>query len=232
MCAALERDATREVARQGLEPARIVCHRSLHLKYEGTDTTLAVAADSDAAAIVAQFESRYATQYGFLMPGRALVIEAVAVEAVGATQSAADEMPAFAPRTGPLAPIRANRIYTEREHRDAPVYDRDHLRPGDAIDGPAIIRERNATTVIEPGWRATLTPRDHLIMERVEAAQRTHAIRTTADPRRLEVFNNLSMAIAEQMGVTLANTAYSVNIKERLDFSCAIFDADGNLIAN
>ena len=86
--------------------------------------------------------------------------------------------------------------------------------------------------MIEPGWRATLTPRDHLVLERVEAAQRAHAIGTTADPVLLEVFNNLFMAIAEQMGVTLANTAYSVNIKERLDFSCALFDADGNLIAN
>ena len=95
-----------------------------------------------------------------------------------------------------------------------------------------MIREPNATTVVEPGWRATLTPRDHLVLERVEAAQRAHAIGTTADPVLLEVFNNLFMAIAEQMGVTLANTAYSVNIKERLDFSCALFDADGNLIAN
>ena len=86
--------------------------------------------------------------------------------------------------------------------------------------------------MIEPGWRATLTPRDHLVLERVEAARRAHAIGTTADPVLLEVFNNLFMAIAEQMGVTLANTAYSVNIKERLDFSCALFDADGNLIAN
>ncbi|HEY5862637.1 MAG TPA: hydantoinase/oxoprolinase family protein, partial [Casimicrobiaceae bacterium] len=191
--AALEDDATREVARQGLEAARIACHRSLHLKYEGTDTTLAVAAGSDMAAIVAQFESRYATQYGFLMPGRALVIEAVAVEAVGATQSAADEAPAFAPRAGPLAPIRINRIYTEGEHRNAPVYDRDHLRPGDAIAGPAIVRERNATTVIEPGWCATLTPRDHLVLERVDEARRVYAIGTTADPVLLEVFNNLFM---------------------------------------
>src|SRR4029079_2369044 len=110
--------------------------------------------------------------------------------------------------------------------------ERDDLRPGDTIAGPAIIRERNATTVIEPGWRAARTRRDHVVMDRVEAAQRTHAIGTTADPVLLEVFNNLFMAIAEQMGVTLANTAYSVNIKERLDSSCALFDAGGNLIAN
>jgi len=228
----LENDATAEVMRQGIPAARIACERSLHVKYEGTDTTLAVAASTDVAAIVAAFESRYARQYGFLMPGRALVVEAVAVEAVGATQSAADEAPAFAPRAGPLAPLRTNRIYTDGAHRDARIFDRDDLRPGDAIDGPAILRERNATTVIEPGWRAGLTARDHLVLERVEVARRTHAIGTTADPVLLEVFNNLFMAIAEQMGVTLANTAYSVNIKERLDFSCALFDAAGNLIAN
>ncbi|MEO7498846.1 MAG: hydantoinase/oxoprolinase family protein, partial [Casimicrobiaceae bacterium] len=160
--AALEDDAVREVARQGIERARIVCHRSLHLKYEGTDTTLSVAAAGEMAPIVAQFESRYATQYGFLMPGRALVIEAVAVEAIGRTESAADAAPTFAPRVTPLAPIRVNRVYTDGALRDAPVFDRDDLRPGDTIDGPTVVRERNATTVIEPGWRATLTPHDHL----------------------------------------------------------------------
>ncbi|HET9046229.1 MAG TPA: hydantoinase B/oxoprolinase family protein, partial [Casimicrobiaceae bacterium] len=229
---ALEDDARREVLRQGIEASRITCHRSLHLKYEGTDTTLAIADSADVATIVAQFEARYSTQYGFLMPGRSLVIEAVAVEAVGKAQSAADEAPRFAARTSALSPIRINRIFTDGAHCEAPVYDRDHLRPGDTIDGPAIVRERNATTVIEPGWRATLTPRDHVVLERVVEARRVHAIGTTADPVLLEVFNNLFMAIAEQMGVTLANTAYSVNIKERLDFSCAVFDADGNLIAN
>ena len=140
--------------------------------------------------------------------------------------------PRIAPRAGPLAPIRTNRIYTDGAFRDAAVYDRLHLRPGDAIAGPAVIREDNATTVVEPGWRATFTDRGDLVLERIEAARRAHAIGTTADPILLEVFNNLFMAIAEQMGVTLANTAYSVNIKERLDFSCALFDGEGNLVAN
>ena len=125
-----------------------------------------------------------------------------------------------------------NRVYTGGRVVDAAVYDRDAMVPGDAVAGPAVIREANATTVVEPGWRATLTARGDLVLERVEAAVRAHAIGTTADPVLLEVFNNLFMAIAEQMGVTLANTAYSVNIKERLDFSCALFDAAGNLIAN
>ncbi|TMI05095.1 MAG: 5-oxoprolinase, partial [Betaproteobacteria bacterium] len=127
---------------------------------------------------------------------------------------------------------RAGRVYTGGTWRNAPVYARRDLRPGDCVTGPAVVAEQNATTVIEPDWAATLTARDHLLLERVVALRREHAIGTRADPVLLEVFNNLFMAIAEQMGVTLSNTAYSVNIKERLDFSCALFDAEGQLIAN
>ncbi|HQR12004.1 MAG TPA: hydantoinase B/oxoprolinase family protein [Casimicrobiaceae bacterium] len=230
--AALEAVARGEVAGQGIAPARIACRRTLHVKYDGTDTTLEVPAADDVATITRDFEVRYAQTYGFLMPGKPLVIEAAAVEAIGNTQATADELPAFPPRPGPLAPRKTHRVYTEGRLRDAHVYERADLRPGDAIDGPAVISERNATTVVEPGWRATLTARDDLVLDRVVAAQRAHAIGTSADPVLLEVFNNLFMAVAEQMGVTLANTAYSVNIKERLDFSCAIFDSEGHLIAN
>jgi len=228
---ALEVAARDDVARQGIEVSRIACRRTLHVKVEGTDTTIEVT-EGAIGDVVAAFEQRYAQQYGFLMPGRALVIEAVAVEAIGRTESAEDRKPAFAPRAGALRPIATQRMYTGGAHRDAKVYAREELRPDDAIDGPAIVKEPNATTVVEPGWRATLTARDDLVLERVEEARRAHAIGTTADPVLLEVFNNLFMAIAEQMGVTLANTATSVNIKERLDFSCALFDAEGNLIAN
>src|SRR5690606_33309795 len=148
------------------------------------------------------------------------------------SRSAREEASTFAPRHGALAPLKVTRLYSGGAHHDANVHAREDLRPGDAIAGPAVIRERNATTVIEPGWRATLTPLDHLVLDRVDAARRQHALGTTADPVMLEVFNNLFMAIAEQMGVTLANTAYSVNIKERLDFSCAVFDKAGQLVAN
>jgi 5-oxoprolinase (ATP-hydrolysing) len=230
--AELEAVARAEVEAQGIARSRITSRRTLHVKYEGTDTTLEIPVADAAEAIVAEFEQRYAQQYGFLMPGKSLVIEAVAVEAIGSAQAAADGLPSFAPRAGPLSPIKTRQLYTEGRFRDAHVYERADLRPGDVIAGPAVICERNATTVIEPGWRATLSGRDDLVLDRVEAAERIHAIGTTADPVLLEVFNNLFMAIAEQMGVTLANTAYSVNIKERLDFSCAIFDSDGNLIAN
>jgi 5-oxoprolinase (ATP-hydrolysing) len=236
----LARAATAEIEAQGIRADTVSLKRTLHLKYDGTDTTLEIPLDSHAArgaaeeipALVATFERRYRTQYGFLMPDRALLIEAIAVEAIGATASADETMPVFGSRRGMLAPARTRRVYTAGAWHDAPVYARDDLRPGDRIPGPAVIGERNATTVIEPGWEATLTARDHLLLERVVAIRRDHAIGTTADPVLLEVFNNLFMAIAEQMGVTLSNTAYSVNIKERLDFSCALFDADGNLIAN
>jgi 5-oxoprolinase (ATP-hydrolysing) len=229
--AALEAAARGDVGAQGIPGERVAVRRTLHLKYEGTDTTLETGVDS-AAGVVAEFERKYRQQYGFLMPGKPLVVEAVAVEAIGRTHAAGDRAPDFAPRGRPLSPLRTNRVYTDGAFRDAAVHDREHLRPGDAVTGPAVIREDNATTVVEPGWRATFTRRGDLVLDRFEAARRSHAIGTTADPVLLEVFNNLFMAIAEQMGVTLANTAYSVNIKERLDFSCALFDADGNLIAN
>jgi len=220
-----------DVARQGIAAERIECRSTLHVKYEGTDTTLELPLRS-VPEMVADFERRYRQQYGFLMPGKSLVIEAIAVEAIGRDERAADFAPSFPPRTGSLAARRVNRMYTEGRSHDAQVFAREDLRPGDVVAGPAIVREQNATTVIEPGWRAELTARDDLVLTRAQPAQRTHAIGTTADPVLLEVFNNLFMAIAEQMGVTLANTAYSVNIKERLDFSCALFDAQGNLIAN
>ncbi|HEV2220463.1 MAG TPA: hydantoinase B/oxoprolinase family protein, partial [Casimicrobiaceae bacterium] len=230
--AALEPAARGEVVAQGVAADRVRCERTLQLKYEGTDTTIALPAGRDRGALVTEFERRYRQHYGFLMPGKPLVIEAIAVEAIGRTQEVLDERPLFAGRSGDLVPVRASRIYSDGSLRDALVYAREDLRPGDVVAGPAVIREANATTVVEPGWRASLTERDHLILERVERIERTPAIGTSADPVLLEVFNNLFMAIAEQMGVTLANTAYSVNIKERLDFSCALFDAEGNLIAN
>jgi 5-oxoprolinase (ATP-hydrolysing) len=231
IAAALAEQVVAEVAAQGVPRARIAVTRTLQLKYEGTDTTLGCALDG-LPAIVADFERRYRQHYGFLMPDKPLVVEAIAVEAAGSAHAAAESVAAFAPRAAPLAPMRRQRIFSGGQYHDAGVYDRDALRPGDAIPGPAVIREDNATTVVEPGWRATFTARGDLILERAVPLERAHAIGTTADPVLLEVFNNLFMAIAEQMGVTLANTAYSVNIKERLDFSCALFDGEGNLIAN
>jgi 5-oxoprolinase (ATP-hydrolysing) len=227
----LERAARGELAAQGVAPERISVVRRLHLRYEGTDTSLPVRhASIDDMQV--QFETEYRKRYSFLMQGRALVAESAAVEAIGAPD-ADDDAPAEA--GAGAAPPRANdtvTIYTGGKARSAPVFLRETLAPGYRIAGPAIIAENNATTVVEPGWRAEVAGPGHMVLERFEPLSRTAAVGTRVDPVRLEVFNNLYMSIAEQMGLRLANTAYSVNIKERLDFSCAVFDRQGALIAN
>ncbi|QEI08874.1 5-oxoprolinase [Pigmentiphaga aceris] len=226
----LAADADAELQRQGLAASTIRMHRRVHLKYDGTDTALEVAA-GDIAAMTADFEAAYRQRYSFLMPSRALVVEAVSVEAVGGGESV-DEPTPTATRAGDVVASSSVRMYSAGEWHDTPLYVRAGMIPGDRINGPAIISEPNQTTIVEPGWQAIVTERDHLVLKRVVARPERRAIGTTADPVMLEVFNNLFMSIAEQMGYRLQNTAYSVNIKERLDFSCAIFDADGNLIAN
>ena len=208
----------------------IALHRRVHVRYEGSDAALVVPYGSR-ADIMAAFESAYRQRYAFLMPGKRLVVEAVSVEAVVAG-ARIDEplLPPGAPRPAPAREYV--RLYSGGRWHDAALVVREDLRAGDRIAGPAIIAERNATTVVEPGWEAELTLRDHLMLHRREARVEPYAAGTTADPVLLEVFNNLFMNIAEQMGLQLQNTAHSVNIKERLDFSCALFDPQGQLIAN
>jgi 5-oxoprolinase (ATP-hydrolysing) len=222
--------ARAEVEAQGIPRAEVRVARRAHLRYEGTDSALAVEAGAP-GEMTARFEAAYRQRFSFLMPGRALIVEAVSVEAIGGN-AAPGEAGAAPPRSHALAPAAMVEMFTGGRRRRTPVFRREALRPGDRIDGPAIIAEANATTVVEPYWRAVVTPSDHLVLERAREATRARAIGTAADPVMLEIFNNLFMSIAEQMGFALANTAYSVNIKERLDFSCALFDAGGNLIAN
>ena len=187
-------------------------------------------------AITSSFEDAYRQRFAFLMQGKGLVVEAVSVEAVVPGDAPVEPRHALHPARE--APRRSSvRMYTggvdgAPAWHDAALVVREDLRPGDVIAGPAIIAEQNATTIVEPGWEATLTDLDHLLLERRVPRAVQHAVGTTVDPVLLEVFNNLFMNIAEQMGLQLQNTAYSVNIKERLDFSCALFDAEGNLIAN
>ena len=244
---ALAASAQAEVASQGIPAAAIAVHRRAHLRYEGTDTALVVTA-GDAAAMQRAFEADYLQRYSFLMPDRALIIEAASAEAVGNTEAATPTL--TLPQTGggnrkttfpshgegqdggQAHPVATVQTYMAGEHHATPVYQRETLPAGAAIAGPAIIAERNSTTLIEPGWQAVLETGGHLALTRVVPRATQHAIGTRVDPVMLEVFNNLFMAIAEQMGLTLANTAYSVNIKERLDFSCALFNADAELIAN
>ncbi len=228
-CVKLGEQCTRELAAQGSELERL--DRRVHLKYDGTDTALVVPLAS-VAAMRDEFERLYRSRFSFLMPDRTLVVEAVSVEAVGRSDAPGAALEAGArPGERPRAVAEVPMTSGGAAHA-TPVFVREDLAPATRIAGPAIIAERNATTVVEPGWEARVTDLDHLVLERVVERRARYAAGTTADPVMLEVFNNLFMSIAEQMGVRLAQTAYSVNIKERLDFSCALFDADGNLIAN
>jgi 5-oxoprolinase (ATP-hydrolysing) len=227
-CASLGEAASEDLVSQGVPRAAIRVLSKAHVKYEGTDTALAVALGT-LADMTLQFETSYRKQFSFLMPGRALVVEAVSVEAVAAGEAIGEEAP---PQKAQAQPAEIIRLFSGGRWHEAPLYRRQDLGPGQRIDGPAVIAEANATTVVEPEWRASVTRLDHLVLERSLPRRGSVAIGTQVDPVMLEIFNNLYMSIAEQMGLRLQNTAYSVNIKERLDFSCALFDAQGNLIAN
>ena len=227
----LERDARGELLSQSVGPERTRVLRRVHLRYEGTDTALPVHY-ADPSDMTAQFEAEYRKRYSFLMQGRGLVAESASVEAIGAPDEEGRPGEAGVPAAAPPQPAEWISIHTGGSRHRSPVFLRTSLAPGQRIAGPAIIAENNATTVVEPGWRAEVAPPGHLVIERVAPLARAAAIGTKVDPVRLEVFNNLYMSIAEQMGLRLANTAYSVNIKERLDFSCAVFDQRGALIAN
>jgi 5-oxoprolinase (ATP-hydrolysing) len=227
--------ARTELERQQSGAGTAVVHRRVHVRYEGSDSALIVPFGS-MAEISAAFENAYRQRFAFLMQGKGLVVEAVSVEAVVPGDAPVEPRHALQPARE--VPRRSTvRMYTGgvdgvAAWHDAALVVREDLRPGDVIPGPAIVAEKNATTIVEPGWEAELTELDHLLLNRRVARAVQHAVGTTVDPVLLEVFNNLFMNIAEQMGLQLQNTAYSVNIKERLDFSCALFDTAGNLIAN
>jgi 5-oxoprolinase (ATP-hydrolysing) len=227
---ALAATAQAELQRQQVSTGAVTVHRRVHVRYAGSDAALIVPVGT-LAQIEAAFEAAYRQRFAFLMQGKGLVVEAVSVEAVVAGEAPVEPRHAMhEPREVPRR--ETVRMYSGAQWHDAALVVREDLRPGDIIRGPAIIAEKNATTVVEPGWEAALTALDHLVLDRWAERAIKFAAGTTVDPVLLEVFNNLFMNIAEQMGLQLQNTAYSVNIKERLDFSCALFDTAGNLIAN
>ncbi len=218
-----------ELRTQGVPDGGIeVIHRA-HLRYAGTDTTIAVVV-ADAATMTRDFETAHLKQFGFVFEGREIVFEAYEIEAIG---GGADPVEPNLPLDGSEPqPSRITRFFSSGKWHDAPVFLRRELNAGASAAGPALVVEPHQTIVVEDGWAFEVTTRDHVVLKRVRAYERAKAIGTEADPVLLEVFNNLFMSIAEQMGVTLQNTASSVNIKERLDFSCAVFDAVGALVAN
>ena len=217
---------------QGAARDTVRAKRSVHIRIENTEAALAVSFSS-LAAMRKDFAAAHLARFGFAPPpGRALVAELVAIEAIAAGEAVAEET--LAPRaSGAPSPIDEVALFSHGARHRAPVYERSALAAGDRLRGPALIREANATTVIEPGWQAEITARNHLLLTRAEARRMAHAAGAErADPVLLELFNNLFMNVAEQTGAVLQNTSLSVNIKERLDFSCAIFDASGALVAN
>ena len=227
----LEDQARAALAAQGAEPDHITVQRNLHLRYSGTEAALIVALRGE-QEIVADFTAAHRARFGFTTPDRPLVVEAVAVEAIAPGETVTEATLASRVEGAPQ-PIDKIQMFTGDKDRTAPVFDRTELLAGDRISGPALIREANATTVVEPGWTAEVTALDHMMLRRTERlATRVDAGGERPDPVLLELFNNLFMNVAEQTGTVLQNTSMSVNIKERLDFSCAIFDAEGFLVAN
>ncbi len=237
----LEDEAAAELEAQGVSDSEITIIARAHLRYDGTDTPLPATVMERPQrredclllalpAMVREFEAAHRKQFGFVFEDKAIMIESLEVEAVGGGADIEEPEHALADDE-PHAHVDT-RVYSDGTWRTAHVFLRDALKPGHAVKGPALIIEPHQTIMVEPGWQAAVSARDEIILTRATPRPRRAAVGTEADPVMLEVFNNLFMSIAEQMGVVLQNTAYSVNIKERLDFSCAVLDGDGRLIAN
>ncbi|GIL01085.1 MAG: 5-oxoprolinase [Alphaproteobacteria bacterium] len=225
----LKGKAESELAQQGVSDSEITVFSRCHIRYDGTDTPLPVPL-AGSAAMAAAFEALHRRQFGFVFEGKRLIVEAVEVEAVGGGAGLVEQPAEIDERVA--AADDTVSFFSSGQWHEAAVHRRRHLRPGSRVAGPALIIEPHQTIVVEPEWQARINALDHVVLTRAVPKARVAAIGTQADPVMLEVFNNLFMSIAEQMGVTLQNTAYSVNIKERLDFSCAVFAADGSLVAN
>ncbi|MCP5364960.1 MAG: hydantoinase B/oxoprolinase family protein [Hyphomicrobiales bacterium] len=227
----LGREAAAHLHAQGIGEQSVTLLRRVHLRYEGTDTALIVPHGTQ-DVMRAAFEDAHRQRFGFTMPDKAVIVEAVGVEAIGGGEAAAECSTDQPAHSKGITPIDHADVWIDGGRSAVPLFDRADFAAGDAIDGPAIVIEANATTVVEPGWRAEMTPLGHLLLSRRTIKKRGLAAGTEVDPVVLEIFNNLFMSVAEQMGAVLANTAQSINIKERLDFSCAVFDRTGGLVAN
>jgi 5-oxoprolinase (ATP-hydrolysing) len=230
----IEMEGRAALLAQGVAPEIIRVERRINLKYEGTDTSLEIV-HAPEKTLREQFEASYRQRFAFTVPDAGLIVESITLELIASptTPEAQNAEPSSAGAlTGEvLATARVRAFMAGRDH-DTPVFNRESLQAGARIAGPSILFERTSTTVVEPGWTASVSANGDLVLERTEPLPSRIAPGTQADPVMLEIFNNLFMSIAEQMGAALQSTAHSVNIKERLDFSCALFDTDGALIAN
>ncbi|TNE66409.1 MAG: 5-oxoprolinase [Alphaproteobacteria bacterium] len=226
--AAVRDQAQASLESQGVPRTDQTITLAVRAKYKGTDTTLGIPF-GDIENMTAAFEAAHQQQFGFTEPGHAIIAEAVDAEAAGGSSPGALALMASGTAVAPASHATA---YMGGTQQTVPVHVRETLKPGHVVQGPALILENGGTTVLEPGWSACLAENDTLVLKRTEARQRADVDTGRPDPIMLEIFNNLFMSVAEEMGAVLAKTAHSVNVKERLDFSCAVFDRDGNLIAN
>ncbi len=224
----LDTDGEKALIDQGVPVGAITLVHRVALRYSGSDSALHVPAGA-LETVTGNFEAMHMARFGFISPEKDLIIESIQVEAIGAS-APVDIVPARA--DGTAQDVAIYPTVMAGATTDTPFLDRSSLVAGTPVLGPAVLIEANATTVVEPGWAAVSLPNGDLVLERVESLPDGVAVGTDVDPVQLEIFNNLFMNIAEQMGLVLENTAASVNIKERLDFSCAVFDPAGDLIAN
>ncbi|GHF22810.1 5-oxoprolinase [Kordiimonas sediminis] len=224
----LTNDTVEALVAQGGTQSEIITDISLRIRYGGSDTAIAVPFGT-VKEIRTAFEEAHKKQFGFTEADKPILIEAVEVEARQEQPDKALHLSADGTKTDPLEyrPVHMNGTEV-----NAAVYQRETLPPDHTVTGPAIILEEGGTTILEPGWSAVRTVRDTLVLERTEKKAQDQIDARTVDPVLLEVFNNLFMSVAEEMGGVLMKTAHSVNVKERLDFSCAVFDHTGSLIAN
>ena len=223
--AEIRHEAEAEVNVQGV--SKIRSELRAHLRYEGSHQALDVAF-SDIEKMRAEFKNAHQARFGFTSPERGIEFELISTEAIGDSGRSPEKMAG----SGDGNPVGTGQLFIDGEQTTVPIFDRETFNNGASLCGPAIIKEATGTNVVEPGWAARVDEFGNLILERAKNPPRAHSAKTAADPILLEVFNNLPMSVADQMGATLANTSWSVNIKERLDFSCAIFDERGDLVAN
>ena len=225
----LKSDGRKELISQNLNEKLFDYFNRVFLRYNGSDSSLAVKFD-DYKAMKSSFENTHKARFGFISPEKTLIIESIQVEvSCQSEQLDIEEIPTQALKTKTLA---SKDVFIGGETQQTIFYNRSDIASNDLIFGPAVIIESTSTIVIEPGWQGYLNDKNDLILERIKKIKRASAIGTNVDPVMLEIFNNLFMSVAEQMGTVLENTASSVNIKERLDFSCALFSPTGDLVAN
>ncbi|MEQ9528282.1 MAG: hydantoinase/oxoprolinase family protein, partial [Parvibaculaceae bacterium] len=230
--AELSDEAREEITSQGVASEEVECTPLLHLRYDGSDTALETGfANRDRMSALENFKAAHRAQFGFSFENKTVVVEAVEVSAASRGMAGMGHSEARPEARVPETKDRRS-IRFGGERHDTKVFRRPDLTPGDRMEGPALVIEDNQTIVVEPGWTAEVTALDHIVLTRTVALPPRRSIGTDADPVMLEIFNNRFMSIAEQMGAALQNTASSVNIKERLDFSCAVFDRDGGLVSN